>query len=80
MLHGKFDTYYWGLYNAHQMMDADIDLFALTFSPQVDPMKDVKVILDIVGTVFACINAGAFNICEFLVHPMSKHALTPSKF
>jgi hypothetical protein len=62
MVRGKFDSYYWGLYNAHQMMDAELDLFTLAFSPQIDPMKDAKVAMDIVGMVFAIVNASVFNL------------------
>ncbi|KAF2875669.1 hypothetical protein BDV95DRAFT_603077 [Massariosphaeria phaeospora] len=62
MLFNRLDNYYWGLYNAHQMMDAEVDAFTLLFSPQIDPLKDEKILLDILGLVFACINVSAFNV------------------
>jgi hypothetical protein len=73
MLYGKFDSYYWGLYNAHQMMDPEIDTFTDKFSPLIDPMKDEKIALDIIGMLFAVVNVSAFNTCTCL------HSFGPSQ-
>lgn len=65
MVHSKFESYYWGLYNTHQMMDASIESFITTFSPTIDPMKAEKILLDILGVVLATTNAGTFNVSTF---------------
>lgn len=62
-MHGWYEAYYNGMDKTWSLMAGDIAVFDRTFSPLIDPMKDQKILLDIIGMLVATLNAGIFNIC-----------------
>jgi hypothetical protein len=60
-LHIQFENFYAGLKNALNLMNGEVGIFASTFAPQYDPMKDNKILSDVMNLLFAVVSAGAFN-------------------
>lgn len=60
-LHVQFQNFYQGLKNALNFMNGEVGHFAEVFAPQFDPMKNDKILIDVMQLLFAVVSAGAFN-------------------
>jgi hypothetical protein len=66
-LHIQMNNFYNGALNALNLMNGNIGTFSSTFAPQLDELKDSKVMLDIIQLAFSVVTSISFNKCEHLL-------------
>jgi hypothetical protein len=60
-VHIQLDNFYHGLHLAISEMTGQIGVFTSEFSIQVDPLKDVKILFDMLSMGYSFVSAFAFN-------------------